>query len=331
MRVDDVKLLYAYGNWATRRMLAMCEQVSAEQYAAVQGQQSLRTTLVHLLDAQWSWREGYRQGFFSAERVKSGTHLAEVRAWDSPEITEAHIRWGTNTLGRANLYGLLDLELIAAHCVWLNEVDIALMGHRHVNVAHNPVANMILASGVCPVPRLRAAGIAVGIGTDGAASNDSQNMLEAIKCTGLLHKLSALDPRAIRATDVLRMATIEGARACGRWPRGSRRPSSHRDREQPATALIEERLAVLAPESAATGLAVGIVGQLDRRTLAIGRNRPHVVHATVVVREPDMTAIGRPLVSRRVLDLHQIIDGEFGCGSLGSGCCDRGRQAERGD
>ena len=116
-------------------------------------------------------------------------------------------------MGRANLYGLLDLELIAAHCVWLNEVDIALMGHRHVNVAHNPVANMILASGVCPVPRLRAAGIAVGIGTDGAASNDSQNMLEAIKCTGLLHKLSALDPRAIRATDVLRMATIEGARA----------------------------------------------------------------------------------------------------------------------
>jgi cytosine/adenosine deaminase-related metal-dependent hydrolase len=137
------------------------------------------------------------------------THIAEVRE----EITEAHIRWGTNTLGRANLYGLLDLELIAAHCVWLNESDIALMGHRHVNVAHNPVANMILASGVCPVPRLRAAGIAVGIGTDGAASNDSQNMLEAIKCTGLLHKLNALDPRAIRATDVLRMATIDGARA----------------------------------------------------------------------------------------------------------------------
>jgi 5-methylthioadenosine/S-adenosylhomocysteine deaminase len=137
------------------------------------------------------------------------THIAEVRE----EITTAHIRWGTNTLGRANLHGLLDCELIAAHCVWLNEHDISLMGHNHINVAHNPVANMILASGVCPVPRLRSAGINVGIGTDGAASNDSQNMIEAIKCAALLQKVHTLDPRSILATDVLQMATIEGARA----------------------------------------------------------------------------------------------------------------------
>jgi len=137
------------------------------------------------------------------------THIAEVRE----EITEAHIRWGTNTLGRANLHGLLDCEIIAAHCVWLNEHDISLMAHKHVNVCHNPVANMILASGVCQVSRLRAAGINVGIGTDGAASNDSQNMLEAIKCAALLQKVHTLDPRSLLATDVLRMATIEGARA----------------------------------------------------------------------------------------------------------------------
>jgi 5-methylthioadenosine/S-adenosylhomocysteine deaminase len=82
-------------------------------------------------------------------------------------------------------------------------------------VVHNPVANMILASGVCPVPALRGAGIPVGIGTDGAASNDSQNMLEAVKAAALLQKLARLDPRALTAGDVLAMATVEGARALG--------------------------------------------------------------------------------------------------------------------
>jgi 5-methylthioadenosine/S-adenosylhomocysteine deaminase len=139
------------------------------------------------------------------------THIAEVRE----EITEAYIRWGTNTLGRANLHGLLDLEVIAAHCIWLNQYDISLLQERSVKVSHNPVANMILASGVCPVPQLRAQGITVGIGTDGAASNDSQNMLEAIKCAALIQKLHHLDARAITAYDVLQMATIDGARAVG--------------------------------------------------------------------------------------------------------------------
>jgi 5-methylthioadenosine/S-adenosylhomocysteine deaminase len=82
-------------------------------------------------------------------------------------------------------------------------------------VVHKPVANMILGSGVCPVPALRQAGIPVGVGTDGAASNDSQNMLEAVKATALLQKLAQLDPRALTGGDVLAMATLEGARALG--------------------------------------------------------------------------------------------------------------------
>jgi cytosine/adenosine deaminase-related metal-dependent hydrolase len=77
------------------------------------------------------------------------------------------------------------------------------------------VANMILGSGICPVPALRRAGIPVGLGTDGAASNDSQNMLEAVKAAALLQKVARLDPRALTAGDVLAMATREGARALG--------------------------------------------------------------------------------------------------------------------
>ncbi len=150
----------------------------------------------------------------SAERARHEgwpvhTHIAEIRE----ELTECRVRHGANTLEFSHRHGLLDLELIAAHCVWVNESDIGLMAATDVKVAHNPVANMILASGVCPVPRLRREGITVGIGTDGAASNDSNNMLEAVKMAALIQKLHHLDATRLTARDALTMATIEGARA----------------------------------------------------------------------------------------------------------------------
>src|SRR5215471_15154923 len=143
------------------------------------------------------------------------THLAEVRE----EITEARLRYGTNTLGRGVREGLLDLDVIFAHCIWVNEPDIEILTTRRATIAHNPLANMILASGVCPVPRLRAAGIPVALGTDGAASNDSHDMLQVMKCAALVQKLHHLDPLALSARDVLTMATIEGARALRIDPR----------------------------------------------------------------------------------------------------------------
>ncbi len=140
---------------------------------------------------------------------KVHTHLAEVRE----EITEASLTYGTNTLGRGVRQGLLDLDVIFAHCIWVNEPDIEILTRYQASVVHNPLANMILASGVCPVPRLRAAGIPVALGTDGAGSNDSHDMLQVMKCASLVQKLHHLDPLALTARDVLAMATIEGARA----------------------------------------------------------------------------------------------------------------------
>lgn len=137
------------------------------------------------------------------------THLAEVRE----EITEARLRFGHGTIEESDRVGLLKLPVIAGHCIWCTERDIGLLARHDVGVAHNPVANMILGSGVCPVPRLRREGIDVGIGTDGAASNDNQDMFGAIKCAALLQKLDALDPAAIDAPAVLEMATLGGARA----------------------------------------------------------------------------------------------------------------------
>jgi 5-methylthioadenosine/S-adenosylhomocysteine deaminase len=139
------------------------------------------------------------------------THLAEVRE----ELVQARIRWGRSAVERAADAGLLAVPVLAAHCIWVSQAEIGALAAAGVAVAHNPVANMILASGVCPVPALRAAGITVGLGTDGPASNDSQNMLEAVKAAALLQKVARLDARALTAGDVLAMATVDGARALG--------------------------------------------------------------------------------------------------------------------
>jgi 5-methylthioadenosine/S-adenosylhomocysteine deaminase len=139
------------------------------------------------------------------------THLAEVRE----EVVEARRRWGRTSVERAADVGLFEVPVVAGHAIWVGEGEIGLLATAGVAVVHNPVANMILGSGVCPLAALRSAGIPVGIGTDGAASNDSQNMLEAVKVAALLQKVARLDPRAATASDVLAMATVEGARALG--------------------------------------------------------------------------------------------------------------------
>ncbi|GAA2234870.1 amidohydrolase family protein [Herbiconiux moechotypicola] len=139
------------------------------------------------------------------------THLAETRE----ELVVASQRWRERTIDHADTIGLLDGPLIAGHAVWATDRDVQLLAERGTAVAHNPVANMILGSGVCPVPVLRRAGVLVGVATDGAASNDSQDMLQAVKMAALLQKVHHIDPSVIDASTVLRMATIDGARALG--------------------------------------------------------------------------------------------------------------------
>ena len=110
----------------------------------------------------------------------------------------------------------LGRDVLAAHAVWVDDADIAILARRGVGVAHNPESNMMLASGVAPVPQLRAARVPVGIGTDGpAGSNNNFDMFEAMASTARLQKITRMDPRALGAVDVLRMATLEGANAMG--------------------------------------------------------------------------------------------------------------------
>jgi cytosine/adenosine deaminase-related metal-dependent hydrolase len=138
-------------------------------------------------------------------------HFHEVRE----EVTAWRMAHRCSPIQYAAREGLLDAEVIAAHCVWVDDDDIATLVAHGVAVAHNPVANMILASGVCPVPRLRREGIVVALGTDGPASNDSQDMVEVLKTAALLQKVHHLQARALTAPQVVEMATIGGARALG--------------------------------------------------------------------------------------------------------------------
>ena len=129
------------------------------------------------------------------------------------EVTDIRAKTGRSPIAQCAHLGLFDGPTIAAHCVWVDENDQDLLAKHQVGVAHNPVSNMILASGVCPVPALRRLGVDVGIGVDGPASNDRQDMLEAIKLAVLLQRVDHLQATALSARDALTMATIEGARS----------------------------------------------------------------------------------------------------------------------
>jgi 5-methylthioadenosine/S-adenosylhomocysteine deaminase len=110
--------------------------------------------------------------------------------------------------------GILGPDVLAAHCIFVDEKDRKILANRQVGCVHNPSSNMMLASGVAPVVEERAAGIAVGLGTDGpAGSNNDLDLMEEMDLAAKLQKITKMDPRALGAKSVVEMATIEGAKA----------------------------------------------------------------------------------------------------------------------
>ncbi|MEW6621710.1 MAG: amidohydrolase [Bacillota bacterium] len=122
---------------------------------------------------------------------------------------------GCNDIEFLEKNSLLGPRTLMVHCVHLTKREIRLTKATKTAVSHNPVSNMYLSSGVAPIPDLVERGVAVGVATDGAASNNTNDMLEVLKTTALLHKVNSLDPTVITAERVLEMATIDGARAIG--------------------------------------------------------------------------------------------------------------------
>ena len=145
------------------------------------------------------------------ERVPLLIHLEETKK----ERDDAMAAHGMSPTAYLAKLGLLGPHLLGAHGVWLAPEDIALVAKAGASMSHNPESNMKLASGTAPVAGYLAAGVALGLGTDGAASNNDLDMFEAMRQAAFLQKVVRNDPTAAPATQVLDMATRLGARAIG--------------------------------------------------------------------------------------------------------------------
>jgi len=158
--------------------------------------------------------EALRRARALATEARTGitVHVSET-PWDRQAAALEHA--GRSDFGALDENGVLGPDVLLVHCVHLTPEEIRRAAELDVKISHNAVSNMYLASGVAPVPDMLRAGLTCSIGTDGAASNNTQDMIEALKMTVLLHKVVTMDATAMTAEKVLEMATIDGARAIG--------------------------------------------------------------------------------------------------------------------
>jgi 5-methylthioadenosine/S-adenosylhomocysteine deaminase len=137
-------------------------------------------------------------------------HVSEMRK----EFTDSIEKNGATPVQYLERIEFLGPDVLAAHCIWVDYTDMKILAERQVGCVHNPSSNMMLASGVAPVVDQRAAGMRVGLGTDGpAGSNNDLDMMEEMDLAAKLQKTYRVDPRALGAKGAMEMATIEGARA----------------------------------------------------------------------------------------------------------------------
>jgi 5-methylthioadenosine/S-adenosylhomocysteine deaminase len=155
--------------------------------------------------------ETFRKTMDLAERFDAPvqTHLAESPA----EIAMVRERFATSPIRHLDSLGLLNARLVAAHCVCVDDDEVSLLAESGSGVVHCPESNMKLASGVAPIGKMLGAGVRLGLGTDGAASNNDLDMIGEMGSAARLHKVATLDPTAAPARAVLRMATLGGAEA----------------------------------------------------------------------------------------------------------------------
>src|SRR5688572_4328637 len=136
-------------------------------------------------------------------------HVAETKK----EVDDIKAQKGATSVKYLENIGFLNERVISAHTIFVTDEEIDILNNKGVGVGHCPQSNMKLAAGTAPVPKLLAKGLAVGLGTDGAASNNDLNMWEEMDTSAKLHKLISGDPKVANAEQVFEMATIRGARA----------------------------------------------------------------------------------------------------------------------
>jgi 5-methylthioadenosine/S-adenosylhomocysteine deaminase len=202
-------------------------------------------------------------------------HLAETR----DEIQVAQERFKSSPVAYLDNLGFLGPGVLGAHGVWVSDADIAVLKARGVGISHNPESNMKLASGTAPVPAYLKADVALGLGTDGAASNNDLDMFEAMRVAALLHKHESVDPRALSARTAVELATIRGARALGMDRRiGSLEPRKHADvitvstrgaRQTPMYDAVSHLVYVIRGDDVQNTIVNGRVIMRDRKVLTL--------------------------------------------------------------
>lgn len=148
-----------------------------------------------------------------AEKYDMGIHihLSETKG----EVDNCLKEYNQTPIALMDSLGLFDRPTLAAHCVHVNDEDMDIVSRKHVSVAHNPASNLKLASGIAPVPKMLKKGINVGIGTDGASSNNKLDMFAEMRLAALIHKAANYDPLSINANEALELATVNGAKCLG--------------------------------------------------------------------------------------------------------------------
>jgi len=221
-------------------------------------------------------------------------HLAESKG----EMETVKGRTGRTSARYLAELGVFDVPTLAAHCIYLDAADRALVAEKHVGCAHNPSSNIKLASGIAPVLALRAAGVKVGLGTDGpAGSNNDFDMMEEMDLAAKLQKIFSGDPQALPAIDALAMATIEGAQAAGLGEEiGSLEPGKRADvillrrdapHAIPAFDVYSQIVYSLKASDVEASIINGRVVMEQRRVLTLdeGEIRKHAERTAAAVRE----------------------------------------------
>ena len=149
--------------------------------------------------------------------LKMQIHLSETKK----EHLECIEKYGKTPTEWFNDLGCFENPTLAAHCVWVEDNDMDILNEKGVTVVHNPTSNLKLGSGFAPIPEMIKKGVNVALGTDGAASNNNLNFMEEIHLASIIHNGRLGDPTVMNPNTVLRMATINGAKAQGREDTGS--------------------------------------------------------------------------------------------------------------
>ncbi len=202
-------------------------------------------------------------------------HLAETQA----EISQSLDRHKMRPVALLDSLQFWVPVTIGAHGVWMNDDEIALLKQRHVGISHNPESNMKLSSGTAPVIKYRKAGVDVGLGTDGAASNNDLDMFEAMRQAAFQQKLVTMDPTAISAAEAIEMATLGGARVIGQQAKlGSLEPGKRADmiivglakpRQQPVFDPISQIVYTSRGDDVETTIVNGKILMRDRKVLTL--------------------------------------------------------------